>query len=225
MLGPGVREPKVRAAAQAVCDEVGLRARTNIQLLVRRLRSEGFAFHTNDDARTPVEPFRPASTAAPRLLSWLERELGPVPLVLSSWLRLVGDVWLVGTHPHWAESRAADPLVIELEGTRYPSMEITNYFAGEHDAWAEEAAEDPAVGPFVLPVAPDRLHKANVSGGHPYGFHMPGWGADAVFMAAEEMSFVSYLNMIFQNGGFAAWPRGTEQLHLRKSLADGMLML
>jgi hypothetical protein len=79
MLGPGVREPKVRAAAQAVCDEVGLRARTNIQLLVRRLRSEGFAFHTNDDARTPVEPFRPASTRCSTVIILARKGTGARP--------------------------------------------------------------------------------------------------------------------------------------------------
>jgi hypothetical protein len=41
-------------------------------------------------------------------------------MTLLSWVRLVGDVWLVGTHPQWAESASADPLVIEAEGSRYP---------------------------------------------------------------------------------------------------------
>ncbi len=182
-LGPDVRDTEFQTAAQSVCDEMALRARFNVKLLARRLRAEGFAFHTNDDQRTPVEPFRPASPEAPRLLAWLDAELGPVPLVLSSWLRLVGDVWLVGTHPAWPELTGADPLVIELEGSRYPDMGVIEYFASEHEAWAEEAAQDPTVGSFILPVSPDRLHKANLSGGQPYGFRIPCRDADGIFTA------------------------------------------
>jgi hypothetical protein len=224
-LGPAVRDPNVLPEAQAVCDEMALRARFNIQLIVKRLQSQDFMFHSNDDERTPVVPFRPASVAAPQLVAWLEAEFGPVPLVLSSWLRIVGDVWLVGTHPHWSESSGWDPLVIELEGTRYPGLSISNFFVSEYEAWIEEAAQDSADGSFVLPVAPDRLHKANVSGGVPYGFRIPDGGVDAVFVAEGDMPFVSYLNLIFDNGGFGAWPSGVEEQRLRKSLTDGLLAL
>lgn len=223
-LGSAVRDPNVLPEAQYVCDEMALRARFNIQLLVKRLKSQGFVFHSNDGERTPVVPFRPASPVAPQLVAWLEAEFGPVPLVLSSWIRLVGDVWLVGTHPDWSESSGADPLVIEVEGTRYPGVSISNFFVTEYEAWVEEVAQDSAVGSFVLPVAPDRLHKANVSGGVPYGFRIPDGGADGVFVAEGDMSFVSYLNLAFQNGGFAAWPSGVEE-PLRKSLTDGLLAL
>ena len=224
-LGSAVRDPEVLPEAQAVCDEMALRARFNIRLVVKRLQLQGFTFHSNDDERTPVVPFRPAGAAAPQLLEWLEAEFGPVPLVLSSWLRLVGDVWLVGTHPDWSESSGADPLVIELEGTRYPGLSIFNFFVSEYEAWVEESAQDSAVGAFVLPVAPDRLHKANVSGGVPYGFRIPDAGADAVFVAEGDLSFVSYLNLLFDNGGFAAWPSGVEVQRLRTPLTDGLLVL
>lgn len=224
-LGSAVRDPNVLPEAQAVCDEMALRARFNIQLIVKRLQSQDYVFHSNDDEQIPVVPFRPASTAAPQLVAWLEAEFGPVPLVLSSWLRLVGDVWLVGTHPQWSESSGADPLVIELEGTRYPGVSISNFFVSEYEAWVEEVAQDPAEGSFVLPAAPDRLHKANVSGGVPYGFRIPDGGADAVFVAVGDMSFVSYLNQLFANGGFAEWPSGVEMQRLRKSLTDGLLAL
>src|SRR6266516_1310240 len=59
-------------------------------------------------------PRRPTSRRRPRRehAGWLEERLGSVPLTLLSWVRLVGDVWLVGTHPQWATSASADPLVI-----------------------------------------------------------------------------------------------------------------
>jgi hypothetical protein len=202
------------------------RARFNIETLVLRLTSQGFVFHSNDGQRDPVVPFRPATAAAPELVAWLESEFGPIPMVLSSWIRLVGDVWFVGSHPRWAESSEADPLVIEIEGTRYPGDSISAYFAGEHEQWEEAAADDPAAGSFVLPVAPDRLHKANVSGGAPYGFRLPDASTDGVFVAEHETSFVSYLNRVFANGGFPApspWTRATAGI--RKALSEGLLAL
>ena len=140
-------------------------------------------------------------------------------------MRLVGDVWLVGSHPDWSESSEGDPLVIELEGTRYPALSISSFLISEYEAWTEEAAQDPGIGSFVLPVSPDRLHKANVSGGPPYGFRIPDTGADGIFVAEGDMSFVSYLNVLFGNGGFAAWPAGAGAARLRSSLRDGLLAL
>lgn len=204
---------------------MALRARFNIEMLVERLTSQGFLFHSNDGRRTPVCPFEPASPAASRLVAWLEAEFGPIPLALSSWIRLVGDVWLVGTHPEWSESSEADPLVIELEGTRYPEVSMAGFFAGEYEAWEEVAAEDPRVGSFILPVAPDRLHKANVSGGGPYGFRLPDGGIDGIFVADTEMPFVSYLNLVFQNGGFPAQASGREQARVGQALSEGLLAL
>ena len=88
-------------------------------------------------------------------------------MTLRSWVRHVGDVWLVGTHPEWYISASADPLVIEVEGSRYSTACIRDYFASELEAWQEWSAEDSDAGTFVLPLAPDRLHKENVSGGGP----------------------------------------------------------
>jgi hypothetical protein len=204
---------------------MALRARFNIEMLVERLTSQGFLFHSNDDQRIPVCPFQPANPAARRLVTWLEAEFGPIPLALSSWIRLVGDVWLVGTHPEWSESSEADPLVIELEGSRHPEASIAGFFASEYEAWEEAATDDPSNGSFILPVAPDRLHKANVSGSDPYGFRLPDGGIDGLFVAETEMPFVSYLNLVFRNGGFPARAPGSEQVRIRKALSEGLLAL
>lgn len=112
-LGSRVREPGLIADARAVCDEMAVRARHNVEVLVERLTRQGFQFRTNDYDQSPVTPFFPASARADDHAAWLESFFGPVPLTLQSWVRLVGDVWLVGTHPEWPESASADPLVIE----------------------------------------------------------------------------------------------------------------
>jgi hypothetical protein len=161
--GPGTRPGE---QAQLVCDEMARRARHNVEVIIERLTGAGYRFHTNNDAQDPVTPHVPPSAGAAALAGWLAERFGPVPMTLLSWIRLAGDVWLVGTHPQWPESASADPLVIEAGGSRYPGDPIRGYFDSEHDTWRRRAARDPEqAGLFVLPLSPDRVHKENVSGG------------------------------------------------------------
>lgn len=204
-LGAGVREPEFRAEAQLVCDEMAMRARHNIEVVVERLTRDGFRFHTNDDRQTPVTPHIPPTPTAAAHADWLERRFGPAPLTLLSWVRLVGDVWLVGTHPEWPKSTEADPLVIQVEGSHFPGVSMQDHFNDEWEAWREDA-EDPERGRFKLDLAPNHHHKANVSGGAPYGMLLPDACADGVFRAETGMPFVEYLNGVFRRGGF---PRAT----------------
>jgi hypothetical protein len=220
-----VRTEELSSEAQAVCDEMALRARHNIELLVGRLRSQGYVFHTNDDARRPVTPLHPPSAEALALDAWLQDRFGPVPMAVSSWLRIVGDVWLVGTHPNWPESQDADPLVIELESTRYPDVSIRDHFEGEYEAWREWSGENEDADGFVLPVAPDRLHKANVSGDDPYGFRLPDGTAEGLFVGEVAMPFVAYLNLVFGHGGFPAAVPGDRQWSIKRELASGLVEL
>ena len=81
------------------------------------------------------------------------------------------------------------------------------------------------VGPFVLPVSPDRLHKDNVSGGPPYGIVVPDGCADGIFAAEAAMPFVSYLNWVFSSGGFPGCSASPAPWALRQSLAKDLLPL
>jgi hypothetical protein len=142
------------------------RARSNIELIVERLTEQGYMFHLNDDARTPVTPLHPPGPKVTEITEWFRRHFNAVPMTLTSWLRVVGDVWLVGSHPDWPGSTAADPLVIELEGSLYPDHSIIEYFA-EDLFNRQKMGGAGRLGPFELPVAPDRLHKDNTSGDLP----------------------------------------------------------
>ena len=145
-------------------------------------------------------------------------------MTLLSWVRLAGDVWLVGTHPQWAESASADPPVIEAEGSRYPGEPIHGYVEGEHEQWREWAAQDPAgAGLFVLPLAPDRLPKATSAAGPRYGIILPDSPADGLFAAETTMPFVSYLNQVFSHGGFPGRTFPHNQWQLKKALARDLL--
>lgn len=84
---------------------------------------------------------------------------------------------------------------------------------------------DAEVGGFAMSVAPDRLHKANISGESPYGFRLPDSCADGVFVAESPPSFVSYLNDVFGNGGFPARTGAASEAKLKHSLSEGLLGL
>ena len=140
--------------AQLVCDEMARRARQNIEVIVERLAECGIPLPHQRQRAGSGDPLHPADAAAAELAAWLEERFASVPMTLLSWLRLVGDVWLVGTHPHWAASAAADPLVIQLEGSHYPGEPMQRYFEGELEAWHSWAGADRM---FVLPISPDMI--------------------------------------------------------------------
>jgi len=224
-LGAAVREPEFRAEAQLVCNEMARRARHNIEVIVERLTQDGFRFHKNNDDQTPITPHIPPTPAAAKHADWLEQHFGPLPLTLLSWVRLVGDVWLVGTHPAWPASAEADPLVIEIEGSHYPDSPIHEYFTDLWEQWRDDEA-NPNRGSFILELAPDRLHKANVSGGAPYGMQLPDACADGLFRAEMGLPFVEYLNWVFRRAGFPhATGGGAKEWEVTYKRAAGLLPL
>jgi hypothetical protein len=225
-LGSAIHEPDLVEEATLVCDEMADRARQNIEAIVERLSNDGYRFHSNDDQQASVMPYLPPTARAAEHADWLREHFGGVPMTLRSWVRHVGDVWLVGTHPEWCISASADPLVIEVEGARYSTASIRDYFARELEAWQEWSAEVSDAGTFVLPLAPDRLHKENVSGGEPYGIILPDGCADGLFVGETTMPFVSYLNWVFRHGGFP-WPTESaeSQWRVTHALAKDLLPL
>jgi hypothetical protein len=224
-LGSAVREPGVFEQVQLVCDEMARRARHNVDVIIGRLSAAGYRFHSNDRAQAPVTPHVPPTAGAGAHADWLQDRFGPVPMTLLSWVRLVGDVWLVGTHPQWAAPGSGDPLVIEAEGSRYAGEPIRVYFEDCHEQWREWAAHDPAAGLFVLPLAPDRLIKENISGGPPYGMILPDASADGLFAGETTMPFVAYLNWVFRSGGFP-WPTAPDNhWQMKQALARDLLPL
>ena len=49
------------------------------------------------------------------------------------------------------------------------------------------------IEPFSVDLAPDYLHKANISGGGPYAVLVPFFGADPVFdYERRDLSFLGY---------------------------------
>jgi hypothetical protein len=123
-----------------------------------------------------------------------EKRFGTLPLSLRAFYEVVGEVNLIGHHPKLDSpdnTIATDPLVV------YGLDEG----ALEYDDDAEEQG-----APVGITIAPDDLHKANVSGGDPYMMELPNAGADGVLLGERHrLFFVDYLRLCFAFGGFPGY--------------------
>jgi hypothetical protein len=91
---------------------------------------------------------------------------------------------------------------------------VTPYF----EEWEE------CDGLTELALAPDDFHKANISGGDPYGMEVPNAAADGVFLDWHNAYFVDYLRTAFQWGGFPGWERSARRPQSELNyLAEGLL--
>jgi hypothetical protein len=230
-MGDAVRHPDFVEEAQLVCDEMATRARQNIEVIIERLTADGYRFHSDDPAVAERPHYPPTANAAEHV-AWLQERCGVVPMTLSSWIRLVGDVWLVGTHPQWSTSAQADPLVIDAEGSRHHEWRpsFRDHLDDEWNTW-REGYRHPHTDQFVFDFAPDKFFKANYSGGASYGMVMPDGCADGLFAWEESVTpFVSYLTTVFRCGGFPDFRRrssdtGRGNRYVTRALAKDLLPL
>lgn len=160
--------------------------------------------------------FDPPNAKTAALLKKLEKAAGgPMPISLRAWYEQVGGVSLNGSHsvinPRESKepSYAADPLMVA------PPQDLIEMLEMEED-------ED---GEIRLWIAPDDLHKANVSGGDPYSIAIPNARADALFEDEwHHTTFVKYLRIAFQWGGFPGWQRNKKwPAEALAKLTEGLL--
>lgn len=192
-LGPAVRQEPHSSLAQAVATETMRRVRRNCERLIARLRTLGYVFGTFPDGSRrsyKVEPLTPPSKAMSANLAELEAEAGPLPLSLTAFWQEVGAIDFVGMHPTWPAG--LDPLVVD------PPEGALSFLFDE-----EDEGENESPGKFAG-LAPDDLHKDNVSGGDPYGVRLPNPSADFLFVYERHgLLFVPYLRLaILRWGGF-----------------------
>jgi hypothetical protein len=191
-LGPAVRQEPHAALARQVAAETMRRVRRNCERLVSRLRAAGYTLGVYPDGSkgyyTPGPLVAPTEATLDDLAS-LEEAVGPLPLSLTAFWQEVGSVDLVGRHPAWP--LGLDPLVVYPPEAALSDLEMT-----------EGEADDSA--PFEVGLAPDDLHKDNVSGGSPYSVALPDPSADFPFLYERHgLLFVPYLRLaILRWGGF-----------------------
>jgi hypothetical protein len=185
-LGADIRTDQHYTQAQAVASETMRRVRRNCEKIASRLQKMGYVFGTFPDGTRRsyrMPPLTPPSARMHADVEELEAEAGPLPLSLRTFWQEVGSVDFVGMHPAWPDG--LDPLVVDP-----PEGPLSDLFEDENEIFAA--------------LAPDDLHKDNVSGGDPYGLTLPNPAADFAFMyERHELLFVPYLRLaILHWGGF-----------------------
>lgn len=193
-LGSSVRDEPHLTIALAVADETMRRVRRNCEAIISRLAELGYEFGRYPDGSDGYSSEGPLRRPDARLIrdqEAVEARVGPIPLSLDAFWREVGSVDLVGMGRGWPAM--LDPLVV------YPPEAALV----DLDDWEEETEFEDGEQ-FVAGLAPDALHKDNVSGGAPYGAALPDESADFLFRdEVHGLMFVSYLRLaILQWGGF-----------------------
>lgn len=190
-LGPAVRQEPNFTQANQVAVETMQRVRRNCEKIVARLKSAGYKFGVYADGSggyvaegALVGPSKDSLADAAEL----EEQFGPLPLTLKAFWQVVGSVDWVGRYQGWPMGR--DPLVIYP-----PAAALSELGMGEFEEEADQ---------IEIILAPDDLHKDNVSGGDPYAMAAPNSSADGQFLnERHHLLFVPYLRLaILKYGGF-----------------------
>jgi hypothetical protein len=206
-------DPALRAEALTVAEATMRRVRGNVERITDRLRAWDYPF----DGFQPS--WAPPSVEVSAEITRIEAAVaGPVPMTLRAFWSVVGSVYWKFTGDGTVDDvwrglplREADPFC--LDGARTAWWCI--------DEWQQEveASHPEVVGPTLLQLAPDYLHKANISGGMPYGFSVPNAEVDAVLEHEEHaLPFVNYRRLCFQWGGFPRLERVELTLEGRRTL-------
>ena len=176
-------------------DSIGNR----LQILKKRLTEKGFQFEY------PDEVFPGPDDDAAEAIERIESEAGPLPLSLKLfWLR-IGTVNFCGQHPDWEIESDGDS-----EGYPDPVMVFPPSVAVEEleDFLSDEEERLRCDLPYAVPVAPDLLHKADVSGGMWYNISVPAVAEDPPLNDEwHKTTFLNYLEIAVKWAGFPGLER------------------
>lgn len=149
-----------------------------------------------------------------------------IPVSLQAFWETVGGIDLI-----WNESDGSPPPLgvdlpmDEMDPLAIDAARTTMYM---FDQWehVRTGVHPEFCGPYNLDLAPDYLHKANISGGAPYGIELPWVGADPLFLNYErDIYFVDYLRLCVKWAGIPRLQRHAQRLDVRDFVAamtDGL---
>jgi hypothetical protein len=191
-LGAAVREDPIAADALAVAYETMQRVEANVRTLVQRLTAMRYVFTSENDPRGSIaRPHVAPDASVRKAIAIFEKEAGALSLSLRAFYEVVGEVNLIGSHE-----------VIDPKGNTVAIDPLVVY--GFNEGLAEYDDDDDT--PSGITIAPDDLHKANVSGGDPYEMSIPDLRADGELLnERHNLFFVEYLRLCFRYGGFPGY--------------------
>jgi hypothetical protein len=199
-------EGEFRDEVMEVADATMQRVTQNADLIAERLQAIGWrallsAYH---DLRTP-----PKSSDEEIFSRIAEISGAPIPPTLLAFWRVVGGINWVWDYE--CEARPPD-LGFDLPPEEHDALcvdapSVITYLFDEWIDQREEASLD--LDPqFRIDLAPDYLHKANISGGSPYCIEVPYLGADPLFSGERHgLPFLDYLRLAFRWAGFPGLDR------------------
>jgi hypothetical protein len=187
---------QARAEAQAVAKLTMRRVRQNAEMLTSRLAARGWRAHSGSLLVAPTD----ADTDA--ILTIVETTGAPIPPSVHGFWTIVGGIDCVWDYRY--DSDAPDLGVgVQMDEMDPLCVYSASETATDLEAWTEMRADFPPDHAASLYLAPDYLHKANISGGDPCGFDPLFRGADPIFTDEEhELPFIDYLRLAFRWGGF-----------------------
>jgi hypothetical protein len=160
----------------------------SLHRLVRRLDDLGYEFYERAEAFPGSAPDTEAA------IGRIEREIGELPAAIKLFWRLVGSVNFIGHHPDWSGCVYPDPVVVFPPV--YALTELDDFLADKEERLARNF-------PYLVPIAPDPLHKQGVSGGMWYNLSVPAVADDPPLNdERHRISFVGYLELAVRWGGF-----------------------
>src|SRR5260221_577375 len=167
-LEAAILEEPLRADALETTREVMVRLRRSLERLGRGLEQQKVQFGTYPDGETLSVyegPLCPPDPHIDEKLAELERVVGgPIPLSLLGFWKWVGTVNLLGVHDDFAGLPGVlDPLWVDR----------IDYTISEYPERQYRRGDDEDDEPFGAQIAPDSLHKDNISGGAPYEISLP----------------------------------------------------
>lgn len=180
-----------------------IRVGEQIAEIAQRLPALGYEF------QDPSAVFPGPEPDVEEAIARIEREIGPLPLSLKAFWRLVGSVDFTARHEvfaaceyPWDGCEYPDPLVVYP-----PSAAIA-----ELDEFLDDREERMRCDlPYLVPIAPDDLHKDNVSGAMWYNLSVPAVADDPPLNdERHQTTFVSYLELAVRWGGFPGLDRCPE---------------
>lgn len=217
------QHPDVVAEAQAVAEALMRRVRQNADAVRATLTQAGARLA---DERAPA-----AFGETQRLVA----NTGPLPVALAAFWKVVGSIDLLPPYSRGdgygygeCSLEAEGISLIALDPLSVDGVDADYLVDGFEENCAESENDD--VEPLVFSVAPDYLHKQNISGGSSYQIELPPLNVfDAldpdVLNEAHATTLVGYLRACFEWGGFpllrvASLPRDEIYINHRVAFED-----
>jgi len=175
----------------------------HIAKIAQRLPALGYQFQRPSAVFPGPEPGTEGAIAR------IEQEFGTLPLALKTFWRLVGSVDFTAHH------RRSQPVEYPWHASDYPDSLVVyppSAAVAELDEFLGDREERMRCDfPYVVPIAPDDVHKDNFSGGMWYNVSVPAVADDPPLNDEwHQTTFVSYLELAVRWGGFPGLERCPE---------------